>query len=186
VFTRLRSLELGIAIWRLLPISGTLDLPNTTVVVSAAYDRPSWEAVERHSARYATVVAAVDAREDDRLQALRSGAFGYVDLAMPADSLRRTFVGVLRGEPAFGRDVIGNWLREGRGVRRADFSAGRLTPRQREILTLIAQGATDKEIGTALGIRTATAQKHVANLLRRLRVSNRAAAVGFLFTDQMA
>src|SRR2546429_143377 len=40
------------------------------------------------------------------------------------------------------------------------------------------QGAADKEIGQALGIATATAQRHVSNVLRRLDVPNRAAAVG--------
>ena len=59
----------------------------------------------------------------------------------------------------------------------------RLTARQTEIVDLIAGGATDKEIAAALGIRTATAQKHVANLLRRLGVANRAAAVGMLFKE---
>ena len=42
---------------------------------------------------------------------------------------------------------------------------------------LIARGAADKEIARSLGITTATAQKHVTNLLRRLNVPNRAAAV---------
>ena len=53
-----------------------------------------------------------------------------------------------------------------------------LTPRQREVVMLIARGAADKEIGQALGIATATAQRHVSNVLRRLDVPNRAAAVG--------
>jgi len=79
---------------------------------------------------------------------------------------------------------VGAWLREGHSVARGNADgAGRLTARQREIVGLIARGATDKEIGAALGIRTATAQKHVANLLRRLGVPNRAAAVGLLWKD---
>jgi len=44
-------------------------------------------------------------------------------------------------------------------------------------VALIATGASDKEIGAALGIATATTQKHVARLLKRLDVPNRAAAV---------
>jgi DNA-binding NarL/FixJ family response regulator len=45
---------------------------------------------------------------------------------------------------------------------------------------LIAKGAADKEIANALGITTATAQKHVTNLLKRLNVSNRAAAAALI------
>jgi DNA-binding NarL/FixJ family response regulator len=52
-----------------------------------------------------------------------------------------------------------------------------LTPRQSQIVELIATGATDKEIAAQIGVRTATAQKHVARLLKRLGVRNRAAAV---------
>jgi DNA-binding NarL/FixJ family response regulator len=93
-------------------------------------------------------------------------------------------LGALRGESIYGREVVGAWLRDGQGTRNAGEGAGRLTARQREIVSLIARGATDKEIGAALGIRTATAQKHVANLLRRLGVPNRAAAVGLLWKDE--
>ncbi|TMB58875.1 MAG: helix-turn-helix transcriptional regulator [Chloroflexi bacterium] len=55
-----------------------------------------------------------------------------------------------------------------------------LTPRQRQVITLIARGAADKQIAESLGITTATAQKHVTNLLRRLNVPNRAAAVAVM------
>jgi DNA-binding NarL/FixJ family response regulator len=125
-------------------------------------------------------------QSEHSLIALRAGVFGYVDVAMPAEGLRRTLLGALRGEPAFAREAIGAWMREGRGPGRRGVRGSRterLTARQAEIVNLIAGGATDKEIGAALGIRTATAQKHVANLLRRLGVANRAAAVGLLFKE---
>ena len=47
-------------------------------------------------------------------------------------------------------------------------------------MALVARGASDKEIGGVLGISTATAQKHVTNLLRRLGAPNRAAAVAMV------
>jgi DNA-binding CsgD family transcriptional regulator len=47
-------------------------------------------------------------------------------------------------------------------------------------MALAARGASDKEIGGVLGISTATAQKHVTNLLRRLGAPNRAAAVAMV------
>ena len=69
-------------------------------------------------------------------------------------------------------------IRNGRWLRSAD--ALPLTPRQRQVISLIARGAADKEIAESLGITTATAQKHVTNLLRRLKVPNRAAAVAVM------
>lgn len=48
---------------------------------------------------------------------------------------------------------------------------------------MIAKGAADKEVARALGISTATAQKHVTNLLKRLNVPNRAAATAVLVSS---
>ncbi len=53
----------------------------------------------------------------------------------------------------------------------------RLSPRQQQIVALIARGLTNKEIASELGIAHTTAQKHQTNALLRLGVSSRAAAV---------
>jgi DNA-binding NarL/FixJ family response regulator len=52
-----------------------------------------------------------------------------------------------------------------------------LTEREREVLTLVAEGKTDKEIAVTLGIAESTAKNHVSNVLRKLNVPNRAGAV---------
>ena len=52
-----------------------------------------------------------------------------------------------------------------------------LTPREREVLDLIAQGLADKEIAASLGTSAKTAQYHVANLLGKLGAQNRTDAV---------
>ena len=54
----------------------------------------------------------------------------------------------------------------------------RLTPRELEVLRLVARGMTDREIGLALGISTRTVESHVAHLMQRLGVHDRAEAVG--------
>jgi DNA-binding NarL/FixJ family response regulator len=51
-----------------------------------------------------------------------------------------------------------------------------LTPREREVLRLVVEGLSDKEIGAALGISAQTVAKHVAHVLRKLDVSSRTAA----------
>ena len=186
VFLKVRSMELATAIWRTMRAPAGLELPEWTVVLFAAYDEPPWDTIRECAHRYPTIVMSANARHEHHLIALRAGAFGYVDLAMPQEGLRRTLLGALRGEPAFPREAVGAWMREGRTQGRRGVRGSRterLTARQAEIVALIAGGATDKEIGAALGIRTATAQKHVANLLRRLGVANRAAAVGLLFKE---
>ncbi|MGH2450115.1 MAG: response regulator transcription factor [Candidatus Limnocylindria bacterium] len=185
LFALIRGLELGVAIWRTRQApahSGSLD--PATLLVLAVYEQPDWPRVHDIARRFMTIVAMHPATSENALRALRAGAVGLLDSGMARDVMRRTLLGALRGEPVYGRDVLGAWLRNGQAARAASSrDAGGLTARQREIVDLIARGATDREIATALGIRTATAQKHVANLLRRLGVPNRAAAVGLLWKE---
>jgi DNA-binding NarL/FixJ family response regulator len=180
-FSKIRAMDLGTAIWRTTQLPSSRTLADGTIVMFVTEGKPPWEAIRECCRRYPTIVAAEDGSAEDALAALRAGAFGYIDLAISDQSVRRTLLGALKGEPAFQRNVMGAWLREGRPRAAEGVSTERLTARQREIVALIAGGATDKEIGAKLGIRTATAQKHVANLLRRLGVANRAAAVGVVF-----
>lgn len=149
------------------------------------YEQPDWRRVHDIARRFAAIVAMHPATNEDAVRALRAGAVGLLDSGMPAAAMRRTLLGALRGEPVYGREVLGTWLRDGRDAARSASprDAGGLTARQREIVDLIARGATDREIASTLGIRTATAQKHVANLLRRLGVPNRAAAIGLLWKE---
>ena len=51
-----------------------------------------------------------------------------------------------------------------------------ITPREREILTLVAAGKANKEIGAALGIAEDTVKRHVSSILDKLRVNDRAQA----------
>jgi DNA-binding CsgD family transcriptional regulator len=53
-----------------------------------------------------------------------------------------------------------------------------LTRREGEVLVLLRTGASDKEVARALGISRSTASKHVENILAKMKVSNRTAAVG--------
>lgn len=123
-----------------------------------------------------TVVVSERPAVEHALAALEAGADGYMDAALNATALRAALVGVLHGELAFPRKVIGLSIR----LQRMRTSAAAVTPRQHEILGLIARGATDKEIANVMGLRTTTVQKNVARLLRHLGVRNRAEAVATL------
>jgi len=73
--------------------------------------------------------------------------------------------------PVLATRGISKWFGPVRALTNIDFEVY-----PGEVVALIASGHSDKEIATALGIATATAQKHVTNVLRRLKVPNRAAA----------
>jgi DNA-binding NarL/FixJ family response regulator len=128
-----------------------------------------------------TVVVSTADEKGDAARALAAGAFGLLPMGLPASALRRAIAGALKGEPAYSRAALGQQIRAVLNGKTAT-SHPELTPRQREIVWLIARGASDREIGGRLGITTSTTQKHVQALLRRLDVPNRAAAVAAMLS----
>ncbi|OLC52313.1 MAG: hypothetical protein AUH85_17360 [Chloroflexi bacterium 13_1_40CM_4_68_4] len=177
VFSLLRSTNLGVPLWRV-TTSSNLELADIGLVALAVYERPDWDMITELSDRASTVIIAANATHEDACRAVSSGAFGYIDMHLSQDAIRRSMLGAMRGEHAFSRRVLADLIRNGHWLRATN--ALPLTPRQREVILLIAKGAADKEIAQRLGISTATAQKHVTNLLHRLNVPNRAAAVAVM------
>lgn len=177
VFGLLRGANLGVPLWRVTG-GASLELADIGLVALAVYDHPDWETIKELSDRVSTVIIAANANHDDACHAVAAGAVGYIDVRLSSDAVRRAILGAMRGEHAYSRRVLADLIRNGRWLRATN--ALPLTPRQREVILLIAKGAADKEIAQRLGITTATAQKHVTNLLRRLNVPNRAAAVAVM------
>ena len=181
-YRRLVALELPSALWRVAE-SRLVDLSvSLTCVVYAAYDEPRWSELE--VLPWPTLVITTAYRQEDAADALRHDLIGYLDATMAADVFDRAVRGAIAyGEPAYPRALLGAWMRERRAAA-AEHGADvpGLTSRQREIMSLIAVGATDKEIASRLGIAQTTAQKHVTKILQRLRVPNRAAAVAAVAT----
>src|SRR5207253_10893374 len=129
---------------------------SSALAVNAAYGAVDWTAVTKLDACGPTVVLTTAFDRGEALEALRRDLVGYLDASLPRDALERALRNLpLRREHAFPRDVIGSWVWQ-RFDRDAAPSASALTPRQHEIVSLIARGATDKEIGATLGIATAT------------------------------
>jgi DNA-binding NarL/FixJ family response regulator len=177
VFSLLRSLALDVPLWRVAKKSDH-DLADIGLVVVAVYGGPDWDVVAELSEQRATVLVAQDPIAQDAANAATAGAFGYIDAHWSHEAIRRAILGAMRGEHAYSRRVIAEIIRSRRRSQAANVLP--LTPRQREVILLIAKGAADKEIARSLGIKTTTAQKHVTNLLRRLNVPNRAAAVAVM------
>jgi DNA-binding NarL/FixJ family response regulator len=182
LFARIGTFELGVPTWRTNRDPLELALDGSTLILLDSDQAPSWERVYEWIRRGPTVVATRRPTIPNALDALHAGALGYVDLAADDEAVARTLRGALQGEAAFARSILGVWLQYQRQPELPTMAA-RLTERQRQVVQLIASGSTDREIAVRLGIRQATAQKHVANTLRRLRVKNRAEAVGVILTD---
>jgi DNA-binding NarL/FixJ family response regulator len=117
------------------------------------------------------IMLSMNAGEDSVLQTLRAGAAGYlVKTADPAE-LELAIRAVVRGEKflssAISEHVVAACL--GR-LDREQTSLERLTPRQREVLQLIAEGHTTKEIAKKLGISPKTAESYRGELMKALDI----------------
>ena len=151
------------------------------LAIFAVYGPADWKRLPKCSRAMPTVVVTIGSDKSDAARALQAGAFGQLHTGLTAPALRRAVTGALNGEPAYSRAALGDQIKAELAASLGRHSA-ELTPRQREIVGLIARGASDREIGGRLGITTSTAQKHVQGLLRRLDVPNRAAAVAAMLS----
>ena len=128
------------------------------------------------------VLLTVSTDQRDVTEAMRLGAAGYLTKDMNPDALLRAVRGVLHGDLAMPRRLAAATMRELAEAARRRPGEGRteggstLTAREDEILRMLADGLTDREIGTALSISTRTVESHVGNILRKLDARNRADA----------
>jgi DNA-binding NarL/FixJ family response regulator len=113
---------------------------------------------------------------EDRLvvEAVKAGARGYVVKDVDTTELVRAIRAVSRGESAFDARSASAIVRT---LNASDPDQGRLTERELEVLRLLANGMSNREIGRELFISETTVKFHMGNLMRKLRVSRRAEAV---------
>ncbi|MFZ1904929.1 MAG: response regulator transcription factor [Steroidobacteraceae bacterium] len=127
--------------------------------------------VARAFPRTRVVIVSMNADEDSVLKALRAGAAGYLVKSADPAELELAIRATARGE-TFLSSVVSEHL-VAACVKRLDSertSLERLTQRQREVLQLVAEGHTTKEIATKLGISVKTAESYRGELMRALGI----------------
>jgi DNA-binding NarL/FixJ family response regulator len=120
--------------------------------------------------------------EDYLLQCLEVGAAGYVLKDTPALQLVSAVRDVYRGGKYLSSQVLGKLVEDFRArVRdtRLQPRMSTLTPREREILKLLAEGNSVKEIAVLLGLSVKTVEAHKFNLMRKLDIHNKAQLVTY-------
>jgi DNA-binding NarL/FixJ family response regulator len=112
---------------------------------------------------------------EDVLAVIRGGAHGYVTKAISGPELYEAITRVHAGDAYFSPRLAGFVLDAFRGTAPPgmDPELDLLTPRERDVLRLVAAGYTYKEVGTRLSISARTVETHAAAVLRKLRLSNR-------------
>jgi DNA-binding NarL/FixJ family response regulator len=127
--------------------------------------------------------------EDEKLfEAIRNGAQGYLLKSIRSRDLVTLLRGAVRGEsaitPALGGRMLEEFRRLAQQERRfPDDETAALTQREQEVLSLVAQGATDKEIAETLIISIHTVKSHMRNILAKLHLSHRHEAALFALRE---
>ena len=128
------------------------------------------------------VMLTVSGADRDVLDAIVYGASGYLTKDLAPDALLRAVRGAHAGDLAIPRRLAGRLVRRLAESARSgrvltDYPATvQLSAREDEVLRLIADGMTDREIAEALGISSRTVATHVSNILHKLGVRNRTEA----------
>jgi DNA-binding NarL/FixJ family response regulator len=179
-------------------------LPDMDVVALAADGADALDAVSRHdldvvlmdlnlptttgvdvTARIASgpnppavlVVTMVD-DDDTVVAALRAGARGYVLKGASGEEIATAVRTVANGGAVFGAGVATQVLALSgvSGAQQSDHNDGGLTKREREVLALIAEGASNAQIARMLGLTIKTVQNYVSRILDKLQVADRTQA----------
>lgn len=142
----------GIAATRAL----TALLPEVTVVMLTVYD------------------------DNDKLfEAIKAGAQGYLGKNIRSAELIDQLRGLARGEAAIGRRMATRILEEFRRQGAPSGSETELTPRERQVLELVAAQRANKQIAEQLSISEYTVKNHLKNILAKLHVHNRRQAAAY-------
>jgi DNA-binding NarL/FixJ family response regulator len=136
-------------------------VPTTSVIMLTMYENPEY-----------------------LFEAVKAGASGYVLKGVAGPELLQAIHTVVDGGSLLNQEVVGKFLRQ----LAADAEQGtmapmpmggnpeRLTPRELEVLRLIAAGLSNKEIGARLSVSVATVKTHLEHILQKLQVSDRTQA----------
>lgn len=127
---------------------------------------------------------------DSHRRAARSGAAGLVLKEHAADVLLKAIKKVHQGELWLDRSMMGNLLREmTHGPAKLDAEASKistLTPREREVITLVGEGLKNRDIGSRLFISETTVTHHLSSVFAKLGVSDRLELVIYAFANNLA
>jgi DNA-binding NarL/FixJ family response regulator len=147
------------------------------------------EAIAQGYPSVRTLMLTVVADEDQVCTALKQGAGGYLLKGTSGPELVQTVRLISQGENYVSPNLAAKLLmRSGSGPAREEKRPDRfsgLTPREEQILSILVEGRSNKEIGNKLDLSEKTIKHHLTNILQKLQVRNRVEAA-LLASDRMS
>jgi DNA-binding NarL/FixJ family response regulator len=132
------------------------------------------------------VMLTMSGEDENIFEAIRSGACGYLLKTEDTDEFFTLLAGLARGEvplaPGVASRILEEFARQGISGKSNDSLEAKtesLSPRQVQVLTLVAQGMTYKEVGAKLCLAERTIKYHIGEIIERLHLENRSQLIGF-------
>lgn len=154
--------------------------PDVVLLDLGLPDLPGMDVLRRIKADYPdlrVIVVTVHDEEGYVTEALRAGADGYLLKTISQRELAEAVLSVLRGEPALHPAVAKKVLRGFVAISRGERLAGELSGREREVVRLLAEGMSNRQIADALKIGVETVKTHVSSIIEKLGATDRTHAV---------
>ena len=144
---------------------------------------------EIRAATPGTRILIVTAHESEQLvrEVLDAGAMGYVLKSDAGRALLQAVDALLEGRPFFtsriGQMVLEGYLRSGAAA--AGEEAGTLSPRERQIVQLLAEGQSNKEVARTLNVSVKTVETHRSNIMRKMAFDSLADLVRYAIRNKI-
>lgn len=132
------------------------------------------------------VMLTMSGEDQDLFEAIKCGACGYLLKTLDVDEFFSLFLGMSRGEvplsPGLAGQVLEEFARqamENKSITPSEAKGEVLSARQIQVLTLVAQGLTYKEVGAKLCLAERTIKYHIGEIIERLHLENRSQAIQY-------
>lgn len=128
------------------------------------------------------VILSVSDDVQDFFEAIKSGAQGYLLKNMEPDHWLEYIMSIVQGEAPISRPLASKILQEF-SLQKDDVSGNNLSERETELLHLVAEGLSNKEIGEELHISESTVKNHLRNILAKLHLKNRLQLIAYAYKN---